>query len=252
MSCALPARREEACRFPAAGRDDVETAEGPAIDCSARADMPQLGGQQNRDPATRPRGAPPLGLLLGFLHDRVVIGRPVPARALVMQRARAARRLPCRLACRAPTGPERHQCPPQQQDLFLAHLGHRGPSHAVQAGTVGGISAASGGPLRLGPPYSERRLATPHEATGLWQNGRAWVMGLTLDSRPWTRHADGPWPRSGGPMPSARPGVPADLVPQAVTVSVLQRAASELAATPLIPIIRARTRQASPHPMADR
>jgi MutS domain V len=92
---------------------------------SARADVPQLGRQQARDPATWPRSAPPLGLVLGLLHDRVVIVRPGPARALVVQRAGAARRLARRLARRAPAGPERHQRPPQQQDLVLVHLGQR-------------------------------------------------------------------------------------------------------------------------------
>ena len=56
-------------------------------------DVPEFRRQQVRDSGARPSGAPPFGLLGGFLHHRQIVVRPAPARTLVVQWAWTARRL---------------------------------------------------------------------------------------------------------------------------------------------------------------
>jgi len=186
----------------------------PAIMCLPGPDVPEPRGQQPRYPAARPRRTPLVGLYRGFLHDRVVVIGPVPAGALVIERARATRRLSPGLAGGTPTRAERHQRPPQQEDLILAHLGHQHHHRPGQAGTVGGISADQAGPSAFSPPYSGRRR-TAWPRTGLWHNRRARGDGAHPGIAAGKRPADGPWPPSREvSMLSALPRAVAGMVPR--------------------------------------
>lgn len=126
---------------------------------SLSAEAMQVGRQEARQPAARPSGAAAFGLLQGLFHGRQVVVRAAPARAAGEQRARAARRLAVRAAGGPRARAERHERPPQQQDLVLAHAGHGHiPSSAPAVNLPTGITARS----RQGPlAESPRRAAGP-------------------------------------------------------------------------------------------
>src|SRR5579859_1748083 len=134
--------------------------------------MSQFRGQQVGEAAARPRGPPAFGLLRCFLHDGQVVIRSVPTRTLAVERTSAARWLPRRPAGWPRSRTVRHQGPPQEEHLVLAHLGHLDllPSALPWQGPLA-VSRRSGAPLRLTSRYRA------------WRAGACSLLTRSADSR---------------------------------------------------------------------
>ena len=144
--------------------------------------MPQFRGQQAHEPAARPGGAPLLGLLRVSCITGSVPGGTNGDRAGTG--CAAASRWPGTSAAYRtgrPSAPATAAGPHRRLPWGTA------ASRMIHAGTAGGISAGSGGPLRPGPTLQRTDRPPRHGATGLWRNGRwgsPWNRGR--ESRPLT------------------------------------------------------------------